>query len=225
MLKTLPIPICCVVSQVGKLWKALDPFPPGTFAVAVGKVVLMLLWLVWTGALAFAVIPVMVGAQLSFYAPLDLWLQTRLLWLAPAGAHVVFIWGKALLCQRPGYTTSLFHELSARFSSCTTASDSRQQPTGLKAALAAAARTGARAYCASDPAIDALFYPASNLVIDKSRWLRNAGLWVVVFVLKIGFELFLVVYPLVSLMSTVRVVLTSPTQMQQLCSYSTQIEC
>lgn len=63
--------------------------------------------------------------------------------------------------------------------------------------------TGARAYCAADPSIDALFYPASNLVIDKGRWLRNAGLWVVVFVLKIAFELVLVVYPLVSLMVTV----------------------
>lgn len=159
----------------------------------------MLMWLVWTGTLAFAVIPVLIGAPLSFYAPLDLWLQTRLLWLAPAGAHVVFVWGKALLCQRPGYTTSLFHELSARFSN----GSNRQQPQGLKASLAAAARTGARAYCAADPAIDALFYPASNLIIDRSRWLRNAGLWVVVFVLKVGFELFLVVYPLVSLMATV----------------------
>lgn len=166
----------------------------------------MLMWLVWTGALAFAVIPVLIGAPLSFYAPLDLWLQTRLLWLAPAGAHVVFVWGKALLCQRPGYTTSLFHELSARFSS---RSNRQQQPQGLKAALAAATRTGARAYCAADPAIDALFYPASNLVIDRSRWLCNAGLWVVVFALKVGFELFLVVYPLVSLMATVSLALTA----------------
>jgi hypothetical protein len=185
-------------SQVGKKWKALDPFPPGTFSVAVGKVVLMLLWLIWTSALAFAVIPVMVGIPLSFSPPLNLWLQTRLLWLAPAVVHVVFVWGKALLCQRPGYTTSLLQDLSARFSR------RPEDSQGLKAALAAVQRTGARAGCAADPAIDALFYPASNLVIDKSRWLRNAGLWVVVFALKIVFELFLVVYPLVSLMSEVR---------------------
>lgn len=185
-------------SQVDdKTWKALDPFPPGTFSVAVGKVVLMIMWLIWTSVLAFAVVPVMVSIPLSFFPPLNLWLQTRLLWLVPAVAHVVFIWGKALLCQRPGYTTNLLQDLSAKFS---------RQPEdsqGLKAALAAVQRTGARADCAADPAIDALFYPASNLIIDKSRWLRNAGLWMVVFALKVVFELFLVVYPLVSLMSEV----------------------
>lgn len=156
----------------------------------------MLVWLVWAAVLAFAVIPVLVGIPLSFYAPLQLWVQTRFLWLAPAAAHVVFVWGHALLCQRPGYTTSFTQELRSRFARSSS-------ETGLKAALALADKAGARAYCAADPAIDALFFPASNLVIDTSRWLRNAALWVVVFVLKVAFELPLVVYPLVGLMSKV----------------------
>lgn len=187
-----------LLPQVGKKWKALDPFPPGGYSIAAGKIVLMVLWLAWTAVLAFSLIPVMVGIPLSFSAPLDLWLQQRLLWLVPAVAHVVFVWGKAVLCQRPGYTSSLWQDLTSRFTK--PAEDSE----GLKAALANAGRTGGRAHCAADPAIDALFFPASNLVIDKSRWIRNAGLWVVVFVLKVAFELPLVVYPLVSLISQVR---------------------
>lgn len=184
---------------MGKKWKALDPFPPGGYGVAASKVLLLLVWLAWTGALAFAVMPVLVAAPLSFSPVLDLWIQTRLLWLAPAVAHVVFIWGHAVLCQRPGYTTSLFQEMATKFAR------TPDEQEGLRAASALAHRSGARAYCAADSAIDALFYPASNLVIDKRRWLRNAALWLVVIMLKVGFELVLVIYPLVSLMSEVRV--------------------
>ena len=178
--------------------KALNPFPPGGFSIAAGKLLLMLLWLAWTAVLAFAVIPVMIAAPLSFSAPLELWLHTRVLWLIPAVLHAVIIWGHALLCQRPGYTTNLFHNLAARFAHRQDSSE------GLRAALSAASKAGARAYCAADPAIDALFFPASNLVLDKGRWLRNAGLWGLVLVVKVAFELPLVIYPLVSLMSEVR---------------------
>jgi hypothetical protein len=183
--------------QVGKKWRALDPFPPGGYSIAASKVLLLLLWLAWTGVLAFAVIPVLIAAPLSFSAPLNQWVQLRLLWLAPAVAHVVLIWGHAVLCQRPGYTTSLFQELSTKFSR------TPENPEGLKAAAALAQRSGARAYCAADPAIDALFFPASNLVIDKRRWLRNAALWAMVLAVKVAFELVLVIYPLVSLMAVV----------------------
>lgn len=186
------------MTQVGGKWKALNPFPPGSFSVAVGKVLLMLLWLAWAACLAFAVIPVLIGAELSFSPALELWLHQRLLWLAPAVLHAVVVWGHALLCQRPGYTASLFHNLAAKFAR------TQKYSEGPKAAMAAASGAGARAYCAADPAIEALFFPASNLVLDKSRWLRNAALWVVVFVLKVAFELPLVVYPLVSVMSEVR---------------------
>lgn len=183
--------------QVGKKWKALNPFPPGSLSIAVSKILLCLLWSAWTAVLAFAVIPVLIGAPLAFSQSLELWLHKRLLWLIPAGTHAVILWGHALLCQRPGYTASLSQALTARFTK------QRHGSEGLKAALTAAGKAGARAQCSADPAIDALFYPATNLVVDKSRWLRNAALWVVVFVLKVAFELPLVVYPLVSLMSEV----------------------
>jgi hypothetical protein len=165
-------------------------------------VLLLITWLAWAGVLGFAVIPVLVAAPLLFSAPLNLWVQQRLLWLAPAAAHMVFIWGHAVLCQRPGYTTSLFQELARMFSRT---SDNPESPNkvDLKAATALSHSSGARAYCAADPAIDALFYPASNLVIDRRRWLRNAVLWLVVLAVKVAFELVLVIYPLVSLMSVV----------------------
>jgi hypothetical protein len=195
--------------QVGKKWKALRPFPPGGVALALRKLLLVLLWLAWAALLSSLVLPVLLAEpRLSLLATLqqhlggspDLWRTlAQVVWCLPPLLHVVCVWGNALLCQRCGYTASLAQALHARYGACTSA-----EGTGLAAASAAAARAGAHASCAADPAIDALFFPAANLAMDRRRSWLNALLWAVVLLLKVAFDYFLVVYPVVSMGYQVR---------------------
>jgi hypothetical protein len=135
--------------------------------------------------LALVVVPVLCNAALPFATGFSNILRTWQLWLLPPVLHMVVFWGTAVLSQRPGYTTSWQAAYRAMRFALLRNSASKNK-----------ARRSAHADCAADADVDALFYPASNLAVDKERFAVNALMWLVVIALKVLFEFGLVLLPL-----------------------------
>eukprot|EP00879_Flechtneria_rotunda_P005368 GHRR01005656.1.p1 GENE.GHRR01005656.1~~GHRR01005656.1.p1 ORF type:complete len:1010 (+),score=343.06 GHRR01005656.1:121-3150(+) len=176
----------------------LYPFSLKSFPRALIHMVLMLLWLAWTAVLALAVVPRMADKPFSPVPSVSTWVHDRHLWLIPVLAHVLVVWGGALLRQRAGYVSgSLWQEWRAYYSR------RRRGATNSETAGAAVVSAAGHAACAADPTVDALFYPAENLAVDGKRSVANGLLWLLVIILKIMFEFSCVVHPLTYVMLSI----------------------
>lgn len=176
----------------------LNPFPPGSLGQCFRRLVQLLIWLCWGGFLGLSLILPLSGSDNKPLVQLflrhkkgavvqNLEAVVTVFWMVPALAHIVSLWGFGLLCQRYGYTASL---RDLQYLLCRHCS---KRPRG----------KGASAACSSDPKIDALFFPARNLRTDKRRARVNAAIWVAVVAIKVAFEFFFVILPLVHLMQKV----------------------
>lgn len=190
----------------------LNPFPPGTFGIAIVKLLMLFIWLCWGAVLGCLLAPKLVSKEeVSLLAwavgkrPMPRSTENRVLkatqylWVVAPALHVVLVWGSAILCQRPGYTASMWQGMQAKFG-CHSNSKrhTQQRDWGLAATLGTS-----HASCAADPAIDALFYPAANLVMDRKRALLNVAMWVAAIALKVAFEFWVVMKPTVTLIGKV----------------------
>eukprot|EP00878_Enallax_costatus_P004393 GHUV01004631.1.p1 GENE.GHUV01004631.1~~GHUV01004631.1.p1 ORF type:complete len:1313 (+),score=319.45 GHUV01004631.1:85-4023(+) len=174
----------------------IDPFPSGTWLRALRKTIKLVVWLVWTAFLALCVLPVLVDMSqpLSNLPGLTRVLHADHWWLLPAAIHAVVLWGGSACRQKSGYTiswTGMMHEWyetinqwRRRHSPVADRNSSRWQ------------KFAGHADCASDSRIDALFYPSKYLQTDKTRSWTNRISWVVVILVKIAFEFFLILQPL-----------------------------
>jgi len=185
----------------------LNPFPPGSLGQCFRRLVQLLIWICWAGLLCLSLVLPLSGSDnkrlvqlflrqkqgVVAQKPADRAFEAAvtLYWMVPALAHIVSLWGFGLLCQRYGYTASLRDLQYLLYSTCCRRS---KRPRG----------KGASAACSSDPKIDALFFPARNLRTDKRRARANAAIWVAVVAIKVAFEFFFVILPLVHLMQKVR---------------------
>lgn len=205
-LRLLLLLLLCLQAGSNKGIK-LNPFALRSWLVTLPQLLHMLFWLVWTGVLSFSILPVLVQQQVNFIPGLSSWLNDKPLWIIPAAVHVVLVWGGAMMRQRAGYVTSwsgVWLDWQRRF--------------GLRGQFGKGATAAAHADCAVDRAIDALFYPSSNLAVDKQRSLSNALLWVAVMLLKVAFEFFCIVQPLTNVMLEVSCMLCSIQIHRCLCS-------
>ena len=115
-------------------------------------------------------------------------------WLLPAAIHAVVLWGGSAFRQKSGYTISWtgmlqeWHETVSQWRRRRSAVPQRGSSRWQKFA--------GHPDCASDSQIDALFYPSKYLQTDKTRSWTNRALWVVVILVKVAFEFFLILQPL-----------------------------
>jgi len=158
-------PSFCDCRQEGdrKVAYTINPFPPGTWRKVLLHLVLLVVWLLWSAVLAFTA-----GARDDGHAlavPEErVQGDATHTHLALAGPllHMVVLWGGALLCQRPGYTTSWVGMMSDVYSKLS----GRQSN----------ARRAAHADCAAAPQIDALVLtPPTALAVDRGALYGQYG--------------------------------------------------
>jgi hypothetical protein len=183
----------------------LNPFPPGSAKKFCQRLLWAMCWGIWAGFMGFLVaMPLSEAGTAHFVDALQRQQSTRSsryrfavfvsrFWLLPPIVHIFLVWGAAVLSQRTGYVANGWQSFAALLRACYGNSRQQQQQKAV----------GAHAGCSSDPAIDQLFFPAANLRTDRERAWVNTAMWVVVFSIKVAFELPLVIYPLVRLMQTV----------------------
>ena len=206
----------------------LNPFPSGSFTELCLRFVQLVMWLGWAGFLG-----IFLALQVTEVNKEDLinalqkgqgqgsarfkfasFMSTKhFTWVLPALVHVVVVWGGGVWRQRNGYIArNLWQSLHAfpahMYAFC------RRRP-------GPPAHQGAYARCSSDPQIDARFFPASNLRIDPARSWANFCMWVLVILIKVAFELLLVIVPLVKMMRSV----SRPAGYQRDCQVCAHARC
>lgn len=171
----------------------VDPFPSGTWLRALRKVVKLLAWLIWSAFLAICVLPALIPYMtqpLAHVGRLTQVLHAEHWWLLPAAVHAVVFWVGSALRQKSGYTVSW---TGMMFEWVEAISQKLKRSTSTSSSWA---KLAGHADCAIDAEIDSSFYPSRYLQVDRSRSWINSLLWVLVIMVKIVFEFFLIVQPL-----------------------------